>query len=188
MASHKCCGVMKKTPAKLYARENKKAQIVGTMAQESMIRREQWLRHGCNSYESKEPKSAPMSFWTEQDVLAYIKSRDLPISSVYGKVVFAEDPEQLRIDESYCGERLRTTGCSRTGCVFCGFGAHLEKGEGRFERLKRTHPKLWRYCIYGGGYDTDGLWKPNKDGLGMGHVFDVLNELYGDGFIRYGKE
>ena len=27
----------------------------------------------------------------------------------------------------------------------------------------------------------DGLWKPTKAGLGMGHVFDVLNGLYGDG-------
>ena len=122
-------------------------------------------------------------------MLAYIKTHDIPIASVYGDVVFADDPEQIRIDESFCGERLCTTGCDRTGCIFCGFGAHLESGEGRFERLKRTHPKLWRYCIYGGGYDPeDGLWKPTKEGLGMGHVFDVLNGLYGDGFIPYGKE
>ena len=39
---------------------------------------------------------------------------------------------------------LKTTGCSRTGCMLCGFGCHLEKpGEGRFEMLKETHPKMY---------------------------------------------
>lgn len=42
----------------------------------------------------------------------------------------------------------------------------------------------YEYCIGGGEY-VDGVWQPSKDGLGMGHVFDVLNELYGDGFIKY---
>ena len=39
-------------------------------------------------------------------------------------------------------------------------------------------------CIGGGEY-VDGVWQPNKQGLGMGHVFDVLNDLYGDEFIKY---
>ena len=34
-------------------------------------------------------------------------------------------------------------------------------------------------------YDADGIWKPNKDGLGMGHVFEELNKIYGEGFIKY---
>ena len=70
-------------------------------------------------------------------------------------------------------------------CIFCGFGCHLEKGETRFQRLKRTHPKHYEYCIYGGAYDSDGLWKPDKNGLGMYHVFDELNKIYGENFIRY---
>lgn len=187
--SDQCCDVMKKKPAHRYAKETGRKTILGTMADESALRTKQWLLHGCNGFDLKVPVSNPMSFWLNQDVLAYIKTYDIPIASVYGDVVFTDDPEQIRMDESFCGERLCTTGCNRTGCIFCGFGAHLEKGEGRFERLKRTHPKLWRYCIYGGGYDPeDGLWKPTKEGLGMGHVFDVLNGLYGDGFIPYGKE
>lgn len=189
MISNMCCSAMKKSPANTYSKESGMVQIVGTMAAESQLRTEQWIRHGCNAFDGKNPKSAPMSFWLEQDVLAYIKTHDIPIASVYGDVVFADNPEQVRMDESFCGERLCTTGCDRTGCMFCGFGAHLEKCEGRFERLKRTHPRLWRYCIYGGGYDPeDGLWKPTKEGLGMGHVFDVLNGLFGDGFIPYWKE
>jgi hypothetical protein len=32
---------------------------------------------------------------------------------------------------------------------------------------------------------SDGFWKPTKDGLGMKHVIDELNKIYGDGFIKY---
>ena len=34
-------------------------------------------------------------------------------------------------------------------------------------------------------YDENGIWKPNDKGLGMGHVFDELNKLYGEDFIKY---
>ena len=40
-------------------------------------------------------------------------------------------------------------------------------------------------CPFCGGEYVDGVWQPNKQGLGMGHVFDVLNDLYGDEFIKY---
>lgn len=37
----------------------------------------------------------------------------------------------------------------------------------------------------GGAYDTDGLWKPTKEGLGMAHCIDEINKVYGANFIRY---
>ena len=187
--SHKCCMVMKKTPAKKYENETDKKPILATMADESALRETQWLEYGCNAFESKRPRSAPMSFWTEQDVLQFLKSRNIPIASVYGDIVYKENPEQMRMEDyglENCGtDKLCTTGCNRTGCIFCAFGAHLEKGESRFERLKRTHPKHYKYCMDGGAYDTDGLWKPTKDGLGFRHCFDVLNSIYGENFIKY---
>ena len=88
----------------------------------------------------------------------------------------------------FCGcgaDKLKTTGCDRTGCIFCGFGCHLDKDKSRFEQLKKTHPQKYNYCINGGEYNEDGLWIPNNKGLGMGHVFDVLNSIYGDDFIKY---
>ena len=152
------------------------------------MRTDAWLRNGCNAFDRDRPRSAPMSFWTEQDVLQYIKQHNIPIASVYGDVVYETEPEQLRVEEygiDGCGtEPLCTTGCDRTGCIFCAFGAHLDK-ESRFERLKQTHPRQYEYCIGGGEYDENGVWKPNKQGLGMGHVFDELNKIYGDGFIKY---
>lgn len=80
---------------------------------------------------------------------------------------------------------LKCSGCDRTGCIFCGFSAHLDKGLSRFERLKRTHPKQYEYCIGGGEYNEDGLWQPNEKGLGMKHIFDVFNKLYPKTPIRY---
>ena len=59
-----------------------------------------------------------------------------------------------------------------------------EKGEGRFRRLKHTHPRQYDYCMGGGGYDLDGFWKPTKDGLGMAHCIEELNKIYGKEFIK----
>ena len=173
MCADACCAVMKKSPAKTFARETGKKPITAQMAAESKQRTTQWMLKGCNAFESKNPISNPMSFWTEQDVLQYIKQNGISIASVYGDIVYKDDG------------KLYTTGCNRTGCIFCAFGCHLEKEPSRFQRLKQTHPRQYEYCIGGGGYDEDGIWKPSNDGLGMRHVFDELNKLYGDGFIKY---
>ena len=170
--SANCCGVMKKSPLKAHEKKTGKHPITAQMATESILRTQKWLQYGCNGFDMKHPKSNPMSFWTEQDVLQYIKRNGIPIASVYGDIVSKDDG------------KLYTTGCNRTGCVFCAFGCHLEKEPSRFQRLKQTHPRQYEYCIGGGGYDEDGIWKPNNDGLGMRHVFDELNKLYGDGFIK----
>lgn len=175
--SNSCCNIMKKRPIKSL----KKSNITAQMAEESQLRTTKWLEKGCNAFDAKYPISNPMSFWTEQDVLQYIKVNNIKIASVYGDIVPADS--QLCFDDKDC--KLCTTGCKRTGCVFCGFGAHLEKGEGRFQRLKRTHPKLYDYCINGGEYNDEGLWVPNNKGLGMKHVFDTLNNLYGSDFLPY---
>lgn len=187
-ASSKCCGVMKEKPIDEYANSVGKKPITAIMASESKRRENSWIATGCNAFEGKRPMSKPMSFWTEQDVLQYIKENNLPIASVYGSIEYAENPDQMRIEEFglECGrEALTTTGCNRTGCIFCGFGCHLEKEPSRFQRLKETHPRQYAYCIGGGEYDSDGVWKPNKEGLGLGHVFDELNKIYGDDFIKY---
>ena len=171
-----CCEVMKKKPFKEYEKETGRMGIVGTLAEESALRKNSWYKNGCNAFKAKKPQSRPMSFWTEQDVLQYVQKYNLPIASVYGDIV-----------EDEATGKLRTTLCDRTGCIFCGFGCHVER-ESRFERLKETHPRQWNYCINGGEYDETGRWQPNKKGLGMGHVFDELNKLYGPEFIKYGKD
>ena len=68
--SDKCCQEMKKKPFK----KIKKAGIVGTMAEESRLRKTNWIRFGCNAFEAKCPLSSPLSFWTNQDILTYLQS------------------------------------------------------------------------------------------------------------------
>ena len=71
--------------------------------------------------------------------------------------------------------RLKTTGCNRTGCMFCGFGCHLEKeGEGRFERMKITHPKVYDYLMR----------SKEEGGLNYKEIIDWINE-HGNMNIRY---
>ena len=139
--SNQCCNIMKKNPAHKYHKDTGRCPITAQMANESRLRKQKWLANGCNGFDLKIPTSNPMSFWTEQDVLEYIYINDLPICSVYGKVVKADDGQYSLFEEK---PTYRTTGCNRTGCMLCGFGCHLEKDEdNRFLRLQKTHPKMY---------------------------------------------
>ena len=180
--SEQCCDVMKKKPFKSYEKETGRVPIVATMAAESRLRAFSWMKNGCNAFDAKRAVSTPMAFWTEQDVLHYIQKYDLPIASAYGDIVPADDQMTLSLTDEI--PKLKTTGAPRTGCIFCPIGAHCND---RFKQMKETHPRQWNYCIGGGQYDEDGLWTPSKEGLGLGHVFDEMNAIYGDGWIKYGK-
>lgn len=186
--SHKCCDIMKKRPAKHYSKQTGRKPILGTLAQESKLRYQKWLRSGCNAFTEKNPTSQPLSFWTEQDILHYIKRYNVPYCPVYGDIVVSQDHDENDqygrqinlIDYLGCYEpedKLETTGCDRTGCIFCMFGCHLEKSPNRFQRLKETHPRQYEYCI-GGGEMVDGKWQPSKEGLGLGKVLDYIGVKY----------
>lgn len=177
LVSSECCRIMKKNTAHRYeGRENEKP-IVATMAGEGRQRFQKWMATGCNAFEGKRPMGKPMSFWTEQNVLQFIVERGLPYASVYGDIVASDGENDYA--ETLIDRKLHCTGCQRTGCVFCGFGAHLEKGENRFERMKHTHPKHYEFCIGGGAYDpVDGLWKPTEKGLGYARVLDYIGVRY----------
>jgi 3'-phosphoadenosine 5'-phosphosulfate sulfotransferase (PAPS reductase)/FAD synthetase len=182
--SGKCCAVMKKKPFRNYEKQTKRKAYIGTMANESRVRLASWLRNGCNVFEGNHKQSRPLSFWTEQDVLHYIKKYDVPYASVYGDIVLREPVDtlngQMNITDYLgfnAGDPLKTTGCDRTGCIFCMFGCHLESTPNRFERIKETHPKQYDYCINGGEM-VNGKWQPNKEGLGLGYVLDYIGVKY----------
>ena len=186
--SDRCCAVMKKKPAKKYSKETGRKPIIGILASESRLRHQQWIRYGCNAFEKKDPSSQPLSFWTEQDILHYIKKYNVPYCSVYGDIVVKEEVDGDKVLDGqinlidYLGcyeesDELTTTGCDRTGCIFCMFGCHLEKEPNRFQRLKETHPRQYDYCINGGEM-VDGKWQPNKEGLGLGKVLDYIGVKY----------
>lgn len=185
--SSKCCNEMKKKPAKQYEKQTGRKPFIGTMASESKLRLQKWLQYGCNAFEKGRPSSQPLSFWTEQDVLHYIKKYSVPYCSVYGDIVVDDTGNEEAIegqvniiDYLECWtdqDKLRTTGCDRTGCVYCAFGCQLEGEPNRFQRLKQTHPRQWEYCI-GGGEMVDGKWQPSKEGLGLGKVLDYIGVKY----------
>lgn len=152
--SEKCCYYMKKKPAFKYERESGNAPITGMMADESLLRINSWLMNGCNAYDGKRKLSNPMAFWTEQDVIKYIYINKLPIASIYGEVVY-EGVEDL-FGEFHIKYKL--TGLKRTGCMFCMFGLPFEEYPNRFQRMKKTHPKQYDYCmktIENGGLGLD---------------------------------
>lgn len=149
--SNQCCNVMKKTPAHRFYRETGRVPIVGTMAEESRLRTQQYLKQGCNGFNNKIPTSMPLAFWTEQDILQYIYENNIPYASVYGDIY-----------KDFDG-KYRTSGCSRTGCMFCGYGCHLEKNPNRFQQLAITHPKQYDYII---------------NQLGFGEVLDYIHVAY----------
>jgi len=137
--SHKCCHYLKIEPFKRFEKETKLKGFVGLMASDSHARKQKILNNGCNSFTSKKQQSNPMAFWLEKDVWAYLKKYNIPYSKIYDM------------------------GYDRTGCMFCMFGVHMEKGENRFQRMSKTHPKQYDYCI-------------NK--LGLGKVLDTIGVDY----------
>lgn len=143
--TEQCCDALKKEPFRRYEKETGLKPYVGIMADEGGYR--QTLKT-CNSFDGKAPQSRPMLFWTEDDVWDYIKSENVDYCEIYDDRVV---------------NGVEVKGEVRTGCMFCAFGAHLEKGENRFQRMAISHPKLWNYCI-------------NK--LGMGEALDYIGVPY----------
>lgn len=155
--SDRCCYHMKKAPIFKYERQTGCRPIIGTMACESKLRTQSWLKAGCNGFESKRPLSQPLAFWTEQDILRYLQITGLPYAPIYGDIVPAGN---LNKDGS---QTLATTGVSRSGCMFCLFGVHLEAEPNRFQRMELSHPKQYDYCI---------------NNLGCGAVMDFIHVPY----------
>lgn len=183
--SAKCCDIMKKKPIKRYNKQTGRKPIIGTMADESPNREQSWRQNGCNAFNTKDPISQPMAFWTEQDILHYIKQFNVPYCPVYGEIQVKRNSDavdnQINLID-YIGnyepeDTLETTGCTRTGCMFCMFGCHLEKEPNRFQRMKKMHPKQYQYCIGGGEY-VDGKWQPSKQGLGLKKVLEYIGVPY----------
>lgn len=180
--SDKCCDYLKKAPSLEYEKMTKRKPILATMATESKVRTQKWLQEGCNAFDCKRPHSKPMSFWTEQDVLLYIKENNLPICSVYGDVVvdysaMGQCENQMSFADFGILDKerplLKTTGCQRTGCVLCGFGCHLEKEPNRFQMLKETHPKFHNL-----------LYVLKNNGVTYAESIDWVNE-HGNMNIKY---
>jgi 3'-phosphoadenosine 5'-phosphosulfate sulfotransferase (PAPS reductase)/FAD synthetase len=121
--SEQCCTVMKKAPMHLYESATHRKPFIGTMATDGFLRHMSYLEHGCNAFDTTHPASTPLGFWTEDDIWEYIHTQNIPYSTIYD------------------------LGYKRTGCIYCMFGVQFDKGQNRFQILKKTHPKLYEYCM-----------------------------------------
>ena len=152
-----CCFCLKKSPIFKYEGKNKVVPILAMRAEESQKRVLMYFEHGCNSYDKKRPSSNPLAIWTEQDILRYLKENNIPIAKCYGDIIE---------DRGY----LSTAKEHRTGCMFCGYGLHLQEQPNKYQRMKVRYPELWEYAM-----------KPIEEGgLGMRHVLEVYGVPYGE--------
>lgn len=127
--SEQCCEYLKKRPFARYNRETGEVPILGVMAGESDLRKRQYIRRGgCNSFQNSHIASYPISIWTDADIWEYLRKYNVPYCELYDK------------------------GHTRTGCMFCGFGAHLEKVS-RFELLYDLHPRAYNIFM---DYENNG--------------------------------
>ena len=136
--SDKCCDHLKKEPLDSYAKQTGFKRIDGMMADEGGAR---GSKVTCNAFDSRKPSSSPMLFWKTDDVIEYIESRKLRISTAY-KWIKNDSDEWVEPE-------------NRTGCAFCMFGVHLEKGANRFQRLYKRDNRMWDTAI-----NKLGLAKP----------------------------
>lgn len=124
--SDRCCEELKKKPSKMYEKATGRKAYLGMMAADSDLRELTYMkRGGCNSY-GRSTSSWPVAIWTEKDIWDYLTRYNIPYSKIYDH------------------------GFSRTGCMTCLFGIHLDcgfRGENRIQTMKRTHSYLWDFYM-----------------------------------------
>ncbi|MBF8274594.1 MAG: hypothetical protein HW380_3699 [Magnetococcales bacterium] len=122
--SEKCCEELKRKPFRAYQKATKRMPMLGLRADEggerSIIKKRE-----CNNFDKRHGRSLPLQFWTDKDIWDYVRQTGMKYCELYDQ-----------------GEK-------RTGCMFCAFGADIEQKRGlnRFERLKKKHPKQWKYYM-----------------------------------------
>lgn len=119
--SDRCCFWMKKRPMR-EAGKRFGVPFVGIRVDEGQQRKQTYYTKGCNSLDGKFPRSWPLAFWSDADIWQYVARFNVPYSKIYDM------------------------GYTRTGCFACAFGAHLEPEPNRFQRIRETHPKLYKWC------------------------------------------
>lgn len=126
-----CCRELKKNPFMRFEKETGLHPIIGTMADESLMRQTQYIRRGgCNTFDNGKIESTPLAIWTESDIWQYINQTGLRIADVYAK------------------------GAKRTGCMFCGYGCHLANEKNRFRLVHELYPKWYDHFM---NYQNNGV-------------------------------
>lgn len=167
LVSDKCCYYLKEKPCDDYAKANDSYPYLGLMASEGGRRQKALMMHGCNYYGKTTTRSAPFAVFSRQDLLQLALDLQVPVPSIYGKIVRDHDGT------------LRTTKAQRTGCSMCGFGIHMEKRPHRFDLLRESNPKEWDFWMNRCCTDQSGNpygWGLVLDYIGVGWKDRVIQE------------
>lgn len=157
--SEKCCDFIKGN-----LKHDNRPSFIGTMAQESELRKKSWINDGCNIYSSKKKKSRPLSIWSENDIWQYLKENKIKVNEAYN----------FDINKDLDKQNLRFT---RLGCCSCPYGSYIEQKKidilekrrknnqdsnikineymllNRFEKLKKDYPNQYNgQIIFNGMY------------------------------------
>ena len=126
--SEECCDILKKRPFKKFCKERNLRPLIATTCDESLLRAEMYVRRGgCSSFEKDKEASYPLSIFLDSDIYEYIHKFNLQLCDLYKK------------------------GFVRTGCMACGFGAHIDKE--RFNLLNKTCPRVAKKIL---SYENHG--------------------------------
>lgn len=127
-----CCYWLKKQPSHEYMTRTGRKPYIGLMASEGDTRAIAYIRRGgCNTFgegRGAHPSSWPLAIWTEQDVWQFIKDRHIELPDIYER------------------------GATRTGCMGCGFGAHLDHST--LDVMQREWPR-WYDMVR--NYENNGV-------------------------------
>lgn len=151
-----CCYHMKEKPADDFTRKSGLNPYMGLMASEGGQREKALMKNGCNYYGKTVTRSCPFAIFRRQDLLQLTLDLGAPVPEIYGEIV--RDPDGT----------LRTTKAQRTGCTMCGFGIHIESRPHRFDRLRKTNYKEWKFWLYD---------------MGWGKVLDYIGVKWEDEYV-----
>lgn len=154
--SSKCCYYLKEKSSSDWAKEHNSVPFLGLMASEGGRREKSLMINGCNYFGKSTIRSAPFAIFNRQDILQLALDLEVPVPKIYGEIKRKSDGT------------LYTTKAQRTGCSMCGFGIQLEKRPHRFDRLRETNPKEWKYWMYNCCTDENG------EKYGWGRVLDYI--------------
>lgn len=141
--SEKCCNYIKGGLKNI-----KLPSFVGVTAFESQLRKQSWVKFGCNIINPKKQISRPLSIWCETDIWKYIIKNKIKINPKYGfddiqEVDYTNDCQIIRTIENLSYKRL--------GCISCPYGSHLEKNKNRFEILYEQSKLLYESQVIKNG-------------------------------------
>ena len=130
--SSRCCFWLKHQPAYEYGKRTGRHPYIGLLASESRQRMFGYVQQGgCNMFKTSgknKPRSLPLAIWNDDDVWAFIRDRRLHLPDIYEH------------------------GAKRTGCMGCGFGAHLNPTG--IETMRKLWPKWYDMVM---NYENNGI-------------------------------